>query len=74
MHAVEKRFTWGHQANSPSGFLYDIHNTQTVASNRIVEHCLNCQNTLQHVDDKDIEVADFIVNYVSSRKGSISVH
>jgi len=56
MHAVEKRFTWGHQANSLSGSLYDIHNMQTVASTKILEHCLNYQNTLQYVDDKDITV------------------
>jgi len=59
MHTVEQRFTWGHQAYSLSGSLYNIHNTQTAASKERVEHCLNCQNTLRHVDDKDIEVADF---------------
>jgi len=59
MHTVEQRFTWGHQANSLSGSLYNIHNTQTVASKKILEHCWNCQNTLQQVGEKNIEVADF---------------
>jgi hypothetical protein len=46
------------QANSLCDSLYDIHNTQAAVLKKIVKHCLDCQNTLELVDDKDTEVGD----------------
>ncbi|XP_042212039.1 zinc finger MYM-type protein 1-like [Homarus americanus] len=58
IQSVEQRFTQMHVVSSMFGFLYDIHNLQTITSKEVMEHCLKLEKALQHGDDKDIDAAD----------------